>query len=203
MEGHSIKMEVSDIELIDKIKQEGDNNSLIELSRRHTPLCSDIYKKYSLYISASGNYLPDVIGEKDSVIYKAALSFNPTKGAKFSTWLGNNIRFQCLDAINVKHKSISVESETLNYIFDSIEAEKEQSQEENIDYVFSLLRQIKDKRILRIFEIRYLENQSKIISWAEISKIIGVSTQTAINLHKRGLKILKSKMKSCKFFDEI
>ena len=39
--------------------------------------------------------------------------------------------------------------------------------------------------------------------WVKIGKIMGISTQTAINLHKRGLKILNKKISSTNNSDVI
>jgi len=40
-------------------------------------------------------------------------------------------------------------------------------------------------------------------SWSKIGEEMDVSTQTAINLHDRGKKILKKKMNSKLFFDKL
>ena len=60
----------------------------------------------------------------------------------------------------------------------------------------------KDKRIKKVFELRYLGSDGK-ESWSRIGENMSVSTQTAINLHDRGLKVLRKKMGSEVFFDKL
>ncbi len=66
---------------------------------------------------------------------------------------------------------------------------------ENADLIFSILDRIKDKRISRVFKLRYFNNK-KLTSWNKISKKLKISTQTAINLHNKGKLLLKNKLTS-------
>ena len=50
--------------------------------------------------------------------------------------------------------------------------------------------------------MRY-SRQEKKPSWCVIAKDLNISTQTAINLHNRGIKILRKKIKSEKFLDNV
>ena len=52
------------------------------------------------------------------------------------------------------------------------------------------------KRVEKVFKLRYFSDEGK-MTWNKISNNLGISIQTAINLHDRGAKILKKKMKSC------
>ena len=63
------------------------------------------------------------------------------------------------------------------------------------DYMLDLLSQIKDKRIKRIFELRYFSEEKSRMTWTDISRKVKVSSQTAINLHNKGLDSLKKKIK--------
>jgi DNA-directed RNA polymerase specialized sigma subunit len=83
--------------------------------------------------------------------------------------------------------------------------EREESNTELRDYISSHLTRIKDKRIKQIFELRYFSEEGR-LTWTAISKKINVSSQTAINLHNKGLAILKKRIKkesSKKTFDMI
>ena len=59
----------------------------------------------------------------------------------------------------------------------------------------NILSQVKDKRIKKIFELRYFSGEAK-LTWNKISDSLGISIQTAINLHERGRKILRKKVSS-------
>ena len=192
-------MEISDAKLIQKIKQTDCETSLKTLIEKHSPLCINMCKKYEPALNATGVSVDDVIQEKDYLVYKSAMSYNPEKNVKFNTWLGNQVRYHCLNTINNNNNFIKVEDSVLDFL--SIEENKDCSND--IEYVFSLLSQLKDDRIKEIFSLRYFKSDKKKMPWVKIGKIMGISTQTAINLHKRGLKILNKKISSTNNSDVI
>ena len=55
---------------------------------------------------------------------------------------------------------------------------------------------MKDYGISNVFTFRYFSGDKKDSSWEIVAKKIGVSTQTAINLHNKGKKVLKKKLLS-------
>ena len=65
----------------------------------------------------------------------------------------------------------------------------------------NILNYISDKRIAKIFKLRYSEKNKK-MPWSKIAKSLKISTQTAINLHNKTLKVLKFKLKSDNLFDK-
>ena len=64
--------------------------------------------------------------------------------------------------------------------------------EESRDYIFSLLNKADDKRIRDVFKYRY-SGQKKMI-WNKIAKKMKTSPQTIMNLHSRGLALIKEKL---------
>ena len=60
------------------------------------------------------------------------------------------------------------------------------------EYVLNILSQLKDE-IKSIFELRYFSGEAK-PTWNKISRKMNISIQTAINLHSRGVKILRQKL---------
>ena len=83
----------SDTLLAQNVKDKDCENSLKELIERHSKLCYNIYQKYIPAMNASGVFPDDALNDKDYIIYKSACSYNPTKRTKFSTWLGNQVRY--------------------------------------------------------------------------------------------------------------
>jgi len=183
--------------LIREIKKSNCENSLKELIHRHSRLCFDIYHKYLPAIKASGMFPEDAINEKDYIIYKSAMSYNPEKKTKFSTWLGNQIRYNCLNKINKSRPHQLIEDEEFDFI---IEKSDGPDFSELKEYVLNILNQIKDERIKRIFELRYFSGTRKCVTWDKIGKKMRVSSQTAINLHNKGKALLVRKLKSKKTF---
>jgi len=199
-----VASEEKDIELIEKVKEKSCNESLKTLINRHTPLCFNIYKKYHPALSSTGFSYEDIKSEKDYIIYNSVLKFNPDKKVKFSTWLGNFTRYYCLNLINSKKKYICVEDEKLNYYREN---SSEQDDPEDFgdvkEYVIDLLTKMKDVRIKKVFMLRYFAESKQKNTWQKIGKKMDISTQTAINLHEKGRKMLSIKFNSKQFSELI
>lgn len=193
-----------DIDLIKKVKKKSCEESLKALIERHTPLCFTIYKRYHSSLAANGISYDDIKNEKDFIIYKSILKFDPDKKVKFSTWLGNFTRYYCLNLINGEKKYVCMEDDKLNYHREA-EAEEDESgkNDELREYVINLLDQMKDVRIKKVFMLRYFADSKQKKTWQKIGKEIKVSTQTAINLHEKGRRMLETKFKSKQFSELI
>ena len=181
---------MEDVDLVKNVQENCCDTSLKVLINRHSALCVDISKKFSPALSASG-------------VSKSALSYDPSKKVKFSTWLGNQVRYHCLNTINGNNKQVSLENEKIDFLSDvSLECSELQMKEQSannlkieIDYIFEMLSKLHDPRIKRVFNLRYFSSAKK-TPWAKIANKMNISTQTAINLHQRGVNILNRKMKS-------
>jgi len=195
-----------DIELVNNVQEDNCQQSLKELINRHSALCYNVYQRYGNTLTSSGVCFDDVVKEKDYIIYKSAMSYNPEKNTKFSTWVGNHARYHCLNLINANQKYITVEDSTLNYFVENNEpysdSSKVHERQDTLEYIFNILSQLKDSRVKKVFEHRYLDEDGK-KSWSKIGADMKISTQTAINLHDRGKKILKKKMNSELLFDKL
>ena len=95
-----------------------------------------------------------------------------------------------------KNNLIPTEDRQLDFFINKDVSYEPCSVEEKVDYVNNLINQIKDKRVKKIIQIRYFENPNKKTPWNKVATEIGVSTQTAINLHNKAMKILKRKMQN-------
>ena len=192
---------MEDLDLVKNIQENSCDASLKVLINRHSALCLDISKKYSPALNASGISMGDIFDEKDYLVYKSALSFDPEKKVKFSTWLGNQVRYHCLNTINGNNKKLLLENEKIDFMSEgSIECSELQTKEQSnsnlkieIDYIFEILSKLPAPRIKEVFNLRYFSSAKK-TPWAKIAKQMGISTQTAINLHQRGINILNKKM---------
>ncbi len=188
----------TDIELIDGIKQKNCSDCLQELFDRHSAICVDVCGKYSGGLIKNGVILSDIIQQKEYIIYTSAVSYNESKGAKFSTWLANQMRYFCLNSMN-KNRLVATDEDSINTIVQASPLHshgQDSAVEEKIDFVKNIIAQIKDKRVKKIFNIRYFSGNSKKTPWAQIAKEMGVSTQTAINLHNKTISLIRRKMYS-------
>ena len=196
---------LSDTDLIENIKCSNCNDSMKELEDRHSGICYTMIKKYYNTMSSIGIDPNEIAKEKDYVIYKSALNFNPTKNIKFSTWVGNQMRFHCLNCMNKNNNLISMESDTIKNVIEKRQSEYNDNiflNKEKTDFIFNLLKQLKDKRIEKIFKLRYF-SERKNMSWSKIGKKLNISTQTVINIHNKTISFLKNKLESENLQDTI
>lgn len=194
---------MNESQLIKKIKKHHCSDSLKALDELHGGLCVKIIKKYSGQLNAKNYSIEDLIKDKTYVVYQAALSFDPTKNVKYSSWLGNQMRYFCLNILNKNKHNLCMDNENIKYL-----VEKKQVEEMNtfdpvkLDYIFDIISNMKDKRIEKIFKMRYFDSK-KLKAWNEIGKKLHISTQTAINIHNKAIEFLNKKITSKNLFDKI
>lgn len=200
---------IDDKILIKRIKNKNCSDSIQELRNRHIGLIFNIHSRY-VGVLRSLNFSPhDFNDEINYLVYNSAKTFNLRKNIKFSSWLGNQTRFLCLNKINELNKRKTVDAEPSDIIKLMDECNKNTSedntkQKELCEYLFSILEQLQDKRIIEIFNLRYFNgDKKKKMKWQDIGDKLSLSAQGVINLHKKGVSILKNKLTSTKFFDKI
>ena len=144
----------------------------------------------------------DLIADKNYMIYKSAISFDESKNSKFSTWLYNQIRYQCLNSINKKTNTINYEMSDLEKVINKNCNLPSQKNADATDYIYYILEKIEDKRLKKIFKLRYSDGK-KNMPWKKIGKKMNLSTQTVINLHNKTIALLRNKLMSQNSFDKI
>jgi RNA polymerase sigma factor (sigma-70 family) len=191
---------MTDLDLIKNIRDNKDNESLKSLIDRHSGIFCEIVKRYQHFVSQKGHDPKDLFEEKDMVVYQSALSFNEDKNIKFSTWLGNQARYHCLNFLNKNAKFFPTENNYLQNIIESGQDNKENFNQENCEYFLNILKSLKDKRAYKIFKMRFFSTNKKNRSWNAIGKRLNMSTQTAINIYNKHIQFLK--IKSNKNFND-
>jgi|APGre2960657444_1045066.scaffolds.fasta_scaffold00004_45 RNA polymerase sigma factor (sigma-70 family) len=191
---------MTDLDLIKNIRDNKDNESLKSLIDRHSGIFCEIVKRYQHFVTQKGHDPKDLFEEKDMVVYQSALSFNEDKNIKFSTWLGNQARYHCLNFLNKNAKFFPTENNYLQNIIESSQDNKENLNQENCEYFLNILKSLKDKRAYKIFKMRFFSSNKKNRSWNAIGKRLNMSTQTAINIYNKHMQFLK--IKSNKNFND-
>lgn len=186
---------INENDVINNIKANSCNESLKVLISKHSGICYNLILKYKKYIHSKNCDFQDLIDQKDYFIYQAALQYDKNKNIKFSTWLGNYVKYQCLNCRRTK----------FNYCILDEEASVEIEQKSHRDYeshnlmidkanaVKDILNSLDDKRIKNIYTLRY-ENTKK-MTFKKISVELGVSEPTVKKLFQKGKKIISKKMK--------
>ena len=198
--------EKTDTDLVKLIKKDADSEAFKEVCRRYENIFYKICQKYVAPLTSSGVNPQDIFDEKTFILYHCVSSFKPSKKTKLGTWIGNYARYLCLNSINARKFIVpTTDQEIQQHIEDNqaknVYQDGQTQAQENFIYILNLLEQLKDPRIIEIFRLRYFGHKKLI--WNKIAKKMGLSTQTAINLHNRGLELLRTKYKSKNISDII
>tara|TARA_Y100000361_G_scaffold58896_1_gene51513 strand:+ start:2500 stop:3099 length:600 start_codon:yes stop_codon:yes gene_type:complete len=190
---------LSDIELVNNIKQKNEQDvSLNELIERHSGIYLEMVNAFS---SSTSPFIDraELIEDKNYKIYEAAIKFDETKGTKFSTYLGNETKWMCLNTYNKNKRKPLI---TVDFI-ENIGSEEESS--ENIhktieadlfDKVLSIISRHPDRRVGKIFEMRYIKgHKNKVMPWKKIGKKLQLSIQGCINIHNSAVSYIRNELK--------
>lgn len=193
--------------LLKSIKTERCSECITQLKNTHIGLIKKIYFKYAPVLTSVGFSQNDFEDEIEILIFNSARKFDLRRKGKFSSYLANQVRFFCLNKITELKKSptINTEPKTMNEMIDKYHSSGSftalKNSEDN-DFAISIINQITDKRIRYIFQTRYIDCDRK-MTFKEIGKKLKLSSQTIINLHNKGIKLLKDKLVSENIFDNI
>ena len=191
--------------LIRNVKKLQCSDSFVELCRRYENAFYKMCQKYTPALINSGINPQDIYNEKNIIIYNCVKTFKLSKKTKLSTWICNYARYLCLNSINSRKFLIAVDNDELKKVMDNLPStvnyKVAEEKADDLSYIHSVLNQLKDKRINKIIKLRHLQNNKK--EWKYIAKKLNISAQTAINLHERGISLLRKKMKSTEYSDII
>lgn len=185
----------SDLSLINKIKDNNDESSLLELINRHSGIYSSMVEKFT-----KNQYSPidkgSIMDEKDYTIYSSALKFDPEKSTKFSTYLANETKWKCLNILNkIKKNKIHSINDDLNFIEPSCDSFLNELQKEEIFKDFkNTLNEEKDERLKKIIDMRYYMSNNKLTPWKKIAKELNLSIQGCINIHNKFINNIRKQI---------
>lgn len=195
-----------DSKLVGLVRKEADSAAFTEVCRRYENIFYKVCQKYASPLTACGINPQDIFDEKTYILYHCVKSFKPSKKTKLGTWIGNYARYLCLNSINSRKFIVPSNDEDIKQHVENMQAKSQFSEnqtmsQDNLIYVLNLLSQLKDPRITDIFKLRYFG--AKKMTWTRVASKLKISTQTAINLHNRGLELLRRKIKSENISDVI
>ena len=188
----------SDISLIEKVKKNADLNSLNLLIERHSGIYLDMVNSV---IPNNCDFLDknDIIDDKNISIYKAIMNFDENKNTKFSTYLGNETRWKCLNIFNrgTKYKYLDIENFKEDSNFSENSLFEDISIKEILDKIFNLADTHKDDRVKNIIYLRYkIGEGNKTMPWKNISEKLNISIQGCINIHDRFREEIKKEIQN-------
>ena len=193
--------DTEDLSLVKKVKSKNCNDSFIKLSSSYENFYFSIAKKYTPALLKMGMNKDDIKSEQYYILYKAISSFDAKQKTKFSTWFCNCSRYHFLNYINSNKKYVVSEEKTIDFFNNKDLLLVVDKNCDMLDYLNSLLSSFKDKRVYDVYKLRYFSDNEKLTTWNNIAKKLGMSTQTAINLHEKARLFLKTKIQSKNSFD--
>lgn len=192
-------IDVPDNELVRNIKANNScaSESLKVLADRHAGL---FHKIVNAYVPTSSKVCnkQDLVNEKIYQVYSSALRFSFDKGVKFSTFLGNEVKWLCLNCYNKKTRENQFPAKEcfLEMAGSNNASDENFVNSESLQRIYELLSLHPDKRVDKIFKLRYNEgNGNKVMAWKDVSKEVDLSIQGCINVHNSAITHLKQKLK--------
>ena len=184
--------DTTDNELIELIKKRiNTDKNLLILIGRHEKLFYKVINKYTYFRNLECKN--DFIRDKNLLIYNIILDYKENKNSKFSTFLFNKLKWILIkDYQNYKKKfknEISIDEEYEkkynNFVFNDLTPPIDL----NINQAIEIIKKEKEKRILKIFNLRYLEGKgNKLMPWHQVCKKVDLSIQGCIDVHNKYLE---------------
>ena len=179
---------LTDKELSDNIKNKKyDNESLKELINRHSNLV--IYMINSIMSDKDRIFNKNqILDEKDFFIYKTALKFNDKnkKDAKFSTLLGNEVKWACLNTYNRKKDKPNKQIEDIPDVSSEEDLINDVECKDNLLLISKLINKIETNKDIELIAIgighdvtRYYKRAVTII---DVEELGGVMTEKLAEL---------------------
>ena len=187
---------LSDEELVKNIKEDRNpQDNLSELIDRHSGIYLEMINGYTTK-SLNQSFRDEMLADKEYQIYVSALKYNPEKGAKFSTYLGNETKWKCLNFYNKnkRHPSIPIQEELIDFFNYKFVEENSPNiiKNEIFQKIISKAKQHPDQRVGKIFHLRYVEGKNNtVMPWKYISSKLKLSIQGCINIHNTAIKQLQ------------
>tara|TARA_B000000557_G_scaffold264724_1_gene271279 strand:+ start:1239 stop:1835 length:597 start_codon:yes stop_codon:yes gene_type:complete len=189
---------LSDIELINIVKDCSDISAeaMDVIISRHSGIFIEMINHFvpcnSPYCSRE-----DFIEDKTFYIYKALMKYDESRGAKFSTHLGNEAKWLCLNTYNKNKNRQEIPSSDTDFDKNLIEEpHKEAIKNEAYKNIIKAINEHPDIRVKKIFTMRYIQGErNKLMPWKKISKALDMSIQGCINIHNSTIEKLKTKIK--------
>lgn len=176
---------LDDLTLIEEVKKTNDNNSFVELVSRHTGIYNMIAWRY-LHTGNRTDYL-DLIDNMEYNFYSFINDYNPEKGTKFSTFIGERTKYLCL-TIN---KGLKFNNNALNIeeFLDDHQPDSDLMEKDNNTVLLDTINNFPHKTFRDIMLLRLFSSDN---TWREIAKKVGVTTQYVHKTYMDHIEELKT-----------
>lgn len=179
---------MDDSYLVNKVKTTGDSEAMSQLVQNHSGVFINVLER-SLPTELFPTQKIDFLAEKSFHIYDAVMKYKPESAMKFSTYLGQTIKWKCLTLRNRGQDKDTVFIDSL----DTPPAEKEpddHSSKVKIESIFQYAENYPNELARKIVNLRY--NSGTKIGWKQVAKKLDISVSWATLIHAQFIKDAKS-----------
>lgn len=179
----------SDIELVNRVKNENDSAALAELTNRHSGIYVKIASKYSGVSDKIS--LEELKEDKQYNIYEWIIKYDETKGMKLGTYIGQRTKFMCLNMLNNTPDKVSLDEipDTVSFTPVSPIVTTKQSAITDIQSKVN----ITNDKFWEIFKARHAGDKPK--TWRQIGAEMGITHEWARQIYFRYLPKVQEKVK--------
>lgn len=173
---------MTDIELINQVKDNSDNSALIELINRHTGIYISIVQNFSFRFPKI--QLEEIKDDRIYNIYEWIRDYKEDKGTKLSTYIGERTKYMCLDILNQTPDKVEITDENEPTSCDSVTSNAEN--DDLVEEAEMKATLAKDDRFVQIFKMRHpVIGRRK--TWRQIGKSFDISHERARQIYKENI----------------
>ncbi len=185
--------DLSDVVLANNVQRDNCNDSMAEIMRRHSAICSKVIHNYIHAAVRKGPSSQELEDSKYFVMYRAVQSYSPDKNATLGTWIVCKTLSACKNAIKRSHRVDFVSDEAL---FNFASPEKNSKFFfDRLDLIEKALYQMPDSRERQAIFMRYFSHTQKPVPYKTIARKFGVKTQAVALWDAAMIKKIKDKIR--------
>lgn len=189
---------MTDIELINRVKEHNDSAALVELIERNSGMYVKMVNRYAAIEKTCGHNTAkldthELEDDKALNIYNFARTYDPNRNMKFSTYVGEMTRYLCLDLLNNRHvlADNSVKAEvTEETPITAQDTESRPAQDNTLESIRARTKGINDDIFWSIFDLRHFKDGGG-YTWRTIGERVGLTHEGARQIYNRNIKHIK------------
>jgi len=176
---------LTDNELIHRVKDHNDNLAFNELKERHSGIYMTIVNKYSGF---SDKIQPEELKDDKSYnIYKWLLAYDETRGMKFSTYVGERAKYECLNILNKTPDKVDID-----LVPEQVQPETPVQSADLASDIEIRARKVPNEKFWPIFKARHLNERKA--TWRQIGKDLGITHEWARQIYNMYIPMVRQEV---------
>lgn len=184
---------MTDLELIYAIKENNDSAAMTELATRHTGIFVNMVQRYTAYPDFTNRVnIDDLKENKMQYIFDWAKLYDPSRGMKFSSYVGDRTKHLCQNLLRRSSESVQLD-ERVSPTNDTAAIDRIEH-DSDIAQIRHEAAGIPDSQFQRVFALRFAGN--KVRSWRTIGREMGLSHEAARKIFNKHVTQMKKTLKT-------